>query len=234
VAPDGVIVKRYRGDSLRSDDLERFRREGRGWRPVKWDDDAWAYRPAGKVIASLRTASPRTEFSRKHNEAYEAREAIHAKMATAAWEQVEALADGARALSDQMEELARDHRAKLAARAGLETSNDDVQRELEDMRARLARYDARGVSKEPLAAIYRARLAANPGKWKPGQGVSYGVVAGGRYAQRNRGFRVVGVDPAGLRLAVRQVADTGFADPFTGRDQWVWMGDAKRDTAHDL
>ena len=80
------------------------------------------------------------------------------------------------------------------------------------------------------------RGRCDPEKWKPGQGVSYGIVAGGRYTQRNRGFRVVGVDPAGLLLAVRQVADTGFADarPGSGRDQWVWMDAAKRDTAHDL
>ena len=85
-----------------------------------------------------------------------------------------------------------------------------------------------------LKASTRGRC--DPEKWKPGQGVSYGVVAGGRYTQRNRGFRVVGVDPAGLRLAVRQAANTGFADarPGSGRDQWVWMDDAKRDTAHDL
>ena len=192
--------------------------------------------PLPKLAEMRDKMAESSKFNRRHAEAYEAREAIHARMTTAAWEQVEALADGARALSDQMEDLARDHQAKLAARAGVETSGADVQRELEDMRARLARYDARGVSKEPLAAIYRARLSANPDKWKPGQGVSYGVVANGRYAQRNRGFRVVGVDPAGLRLAVRQVADTGFADarPGSGRDQWVWMGDAKRDTAHDL
>ncbi|CAB4137675.1 hypothetical protein UFOVP326_51 [uncultured Caudovirales phage] len=112
--------------------------------------------------------------------------------------------------------------------------------EVKELRARLAEAKAlpfKSANIERVIELAEARLNADPAKWSVGHGAQYSVVAGGRRQQWNRGFRVVAVDAPGRKVLLRQVADTGLTasggndDRFA--DMWVWMGDAKRDRAHD-
>jgi hypothetical protein len=111
--------------------------------------------------------------------------------------------------------------------------------ELDKMREAIGRMEARQyrtASEDRLMDIYRTRLSADPSKWRTGMGASY-QVAGGARMQTNRGFRVMAMDRAGKRLLLRQVADTGLTstggDSDRMEDLWVYMGEAKRDRAHD-
>ena len=108
--------------------------------------------------------------------------------------------------------------------------------DLAAMRAKLAGYQAlkyKTAVAERMIPVYEARLAANPAKWAIGHGASYKPT----HDQTNRGYRVVDVDPDRKALLLRQVADTGMTstgghnDRFG--DEWVYMGDARRDRKYD-
>jgi hypothetical protein len=88
--------------------------------------------------------------------------------------------------------------------------------------ARLAEYRARKKSgrsmtanQEKALAVYEEQAAADPSKWKNGDGVGWKVGVG-KGGQINRGFRVVDVDADTKTAVIRQVADTGITS--TGGD----------------
>ena len=110
-----------------------------------------------------------------------------------------------------------------------------------DMKAKLLRLQGnahrRTASEEKLAKLYLERLSANPDKWKPGMGVRWGVHAGGRMEQWNRGFRVVEVSGPDRMALIRSVRDTGLTTTGGNNDrigdEWVYLGDLRRVKADD-
>lgn len=111
---------------------------------------------------------------------------------------------------------------------------------LRDMRGKLALYEGARymtASQEAARDLYRARLGADPAKWKVGHGVSYQVASGGRRPQTNRGFRITAVHPEDLQATIRSVADTGLTTTGGDRDrigdQRIYLGELRRDQKRD-
>lgn len=109
-----------------------------------------------------------------------------------------------------------------------------------EMRADLARLSARRylmATEDTWKPILAARLAAKPDRWKPGMGVRWPVMSGGRAEQWNRGFRVMEVSTPDLMARVRMVRDTGLTTTGGNNDrmgdEWVYLGDLRREKASD-
>lgn len=109
--------------------------------------------------------------------------------------------------------------------------------EVAQLRAELARLKGlryKTGPQEKLILSYEKRLAADPWKWNPGDGVGWRVTP----TQINRGFRIIEVLHDNKKAVIRQVADTGLTrsggrDPLMG-EQVVWLGDLVRDRRYDL
>jgi hypothetical protein len=122
--------------------------------------------------------------------------------------------------------------------AGNGTLTGDAQRDMELSRLREAKKQSdaggRGLTFAQETALERseAMAKADPGKWKPGQGVGYRVLSGGKGTQVNRGFRVMEVDAETKLALVGQVADTGLTSSG-GNDRfapsWVHVADLVTD-----
>lgn len=78
----------------------------------------------------------------------------------------------------------------------------------------------------------KARIAADPSKWKVGDGVGWKVAN-----QTNRGFRIVEVRPETKQAVIRSVADTGLTtsggDYDQINDQLVHISDLVRDNKYN-
>lgn len=86
---------------------------------------------------------------------------------------------------------------------------------------------------EQYMEVLRRRLAADPRKWRVGDGVGYRVSGN----QINRGFALAQVDSPNKMGLVRQVADTGLIGSrgeIRFADQWIPLGDLVRDHRYDL
>jgi hypothetical protein len=92
-------------------------------------------------------------------------------------------------------------------------------------------------AQEKNIEILKARVAADPSKWKVGDGISYKVNSGGVGSQTNRGFRIVRINPESKLALVRSVADTGLTssggDADRIGDQWIHVAELKRDKKYD-
>ena len=109
---------------------------------------------------------------------------------------------------------------------------------IREMRAKLRRLKSasyRTDGEDKLIDLYERVLAADPSKWKIGDGVKRAVIVNGNVSQWNRGYRIVDIDSAGKLAKIRQVADTGLtesggnSDRF--KDEWIYLGKLKRDNA---
>ena len=77
---------------------------------------------------------------------------------------------------------------------------------------RLQAIRFKGAGQEKQIELLKKRIAADPAKWKAGDGVGWKVTGN----QINRGFRIAEVDPQTKTAVIRQVADTGITS--TGGD----------------
>jgi hypothetical protein len=127
-------------------------------------------------------------------------------------------------------------RERLAAplpsqkKPGAEDSDAAKLRDLQKVRYKTA-------AQEKNIEILKARVAADPSKWKVGDGISYKVNSGGVGSQTNRGFRIVRINPESKLALVRSVADTGLTssggDADRIGDQWIHVAELKRDKKYD-
>lgn len=149
-----------------------------------------------------------------------------------------ARADAAReAKQKQADAKTRAPLAKQAKKENVSSGQPWEQHDIE-RRTRIKEIEAkRTMSRgdEIRLAQSKRELAADPTKWKVGEGVGYYPVGFGK--QVNRGFRITEINAATKEVKIRQFADTGLTT--TGGnfdkigDQWVHVADLVRDRKYD-
>lgn len=117
--------------------------------------------------------------------------------------------------------------AFVATTKGTYTGSADNDARLFNLRSR---KNLTAQSRRLLTSLEK-KAAADPAKWKSGQGVGWKPVQG----QINRGFRVIEVDEPTKMAKIRQVADTGITK--TGgvdriNDQWVHVAELITDNKY--
>ena len=114
----------------------------------------------------------------------------------------------------------------------LGTGSAENDARLRKLRAQRNTGRAMTAANEQVLELYEAQVKADPGKWKPGDGVGWRVSRN----QINRGYRVTAID-VGRKLArVTPVADTGLTVTGGGMEgvgaQWVHVADLVRDAKY--